>query len=258
MQLIILSIVTGFIGTAIYGFWLQGREPQIKHSLTSATRSLRRKRRVRAYISAIKGDLAIESARRTVFIHANLILALLALLLLLIMGMIAIQRDRMDFLNRLNTYLADKGQDHDSFPEHSLEEIKAFRLQLKNHVRYTELFVHTLLFGVAPVGILTFGWVGLIIAPYVHRRSAFLFRLDRLRRVLPVVCTREELVELVMLEQAVDDEKSLRTFANAVLRVGNEHGLQDLVSDFDLWKDGPRNTEQSKNVVAGQNEDSPR
>src|SRR5436190_11366295 len=109
MQVIILSIITGFISSAIYGFWVQGREPKIKHSLTLATQSILRRRRLRAYLSAIKGELEIEATTRAVGIQILVILAIIVLLFLFVFTIASTRRDIAGSLDNTEMFLAAKG-----------------------------------------------------------------------------------------------------------------------------------------------------
>jgi hypothetical protein len=234
---VIISIVTSLIASAIYAFWLQGREPKIKHSLALATQSILRRLRLRAYLSAIKGEFEVEATTRAVAIQIQLSLALAVLLLLLFITMASTGRDMVRELDNIELRLAAKGQTTDQKIEPTIEETLARKARLKDGLMRSNILLISLVYIGMPVALFSYIYLTLVVLPYVQRRRAFLVRLERLHRILPVVCGTDELVDVLLLERRTSNEASLREFANALVRIGKRHGLQEFVSDFELWPD---------------------
>jgi hypothetical protein len=77
--------------------------------------------------------------------------------------------------------------------------------------------------------------VGGLWLPFATFRSRFAFELERFSMRIQGLASKGELATLAATEAAVHDEQSLRAFVGVMQRIAERHGIEPLISTFNLW-----------------------
>ncbi len=72
-------------------------------------------------------------------------------------------------------------------------------------------------------------------------RQRFAYEIERFTLRIQGLASKAELAELAVAEADVIDEKTLRHFVEITRGVASRHGIPQLVTTFDLWKDKETN-----------------
>jgi hypothetical protein len=233
----ITGLILGVAGSAVvavlYGLFLGQREEQIRRYLSTKRKGWARRRYVRAFVGAVRGRAASTNT------------GLLTLLILLVLfgtslfvwsaankleGRIQIVDSNWQ---RVNSKLGVNEPDNRSSGKDELatliKEWPQTSLQTSRLIMVGRIFAGLCLMGFY-IG--NFFW-----RPFLVMRQHFAHEIERFTLRIQGLASKSELAELAIAEAKVIDEKTLRQFVEITRSVATRHGIPQLVTTFDLWKD---------------------
>lgn len=234
---LILGIIASVIGAAIYGVFLSKNENKIWAYLGDARAGWKRRRYVRIFIQAIRGE-ARSSDSRTLGYLLMVYPAFFIMFGSFILGehnsRVASLENEAKELQDLKEALQDLREEKIP-PSTSIEEkIAIAETKVSAFLSSTKSYYPAIIFLVC-VGYLSFFWMHGIRLPYVVFRSRFAHELDRFLMRIQGLASKSELAQLVKLEVKVRDEEIAICFVNMMASIARRHDVEELVDTFMLW-----------------------
>ena len=215
MQVFLVSIATSLIGALIYGLLISKYEERIRQWLRNMPKGWVRRRYVAAFVGAVRGK-ARESDTEVV----NYILMVYPVALLFLTAVLYGTLSPMN--KRLRTRLATGVIE----PPWELRKVVTEGDAL--------LFQTSVLAIVLAAVILVFL---VVVIPFRVFRSRFSYELDRMLDYLRAIAHKDELAKLMLIEQKVKDEESLKAFAGELIALSQKYGCGGYASPLWIWGD---------------------
>lgn len=233
MQGIYYLLILPLLVATLYGLILGGRENQIRAYLSARSTGWLRRRYVKLFIGAVRGEAAAFDTS---------ILAFFIIVFLLFSTMLpfyyARETDRL--LRNLQTEInfakamldKDKTPTQETDPKASITEwIDKGSALIKRDERAIVMFkVVASISGICLIAFSLFWY------PFLVFRRQFAHELDRFTLRIQGLASKAELAELAVAEAKVKDEETLRLFVDCARAVALRHNIPQLVSTFDLWR----------------------
>lgn len=90
-------------------------------------------------------------------------------------------------------------------------------------------------------------YVGLFFwRPFIIMRRRFAFEIERFTLRIQGLASKPELAELAVAEAHVTNENTLRAFVEITRKVAIRHGIPQLVTTFDLWRENQKDSSSLK------------
>jgi hypothetical protein len=221
------SLLIGVFGSAIvavlYGFFVAQREEQIRGYLAAKREGVARRRALRAFVGAIRGQAAV--------VDTIMLLALVLLVPFLVSTLFFTSaRELQTTIMRLDSAK--------NIEESSEAALAARLVELQGEAdRLSEAGrrLVVLSYGIGALALLVSCYGYYYWAPFVVRRRRFAYEVERFTLRIQGLADRSELASLALAESRVTDEASLREFIAAARAIALKHGVNQLVDRFDLW-----------------------
>jgi hypothetical protein len=216
MTLFFLSVVASVMGAFLYALILSKKEEQLRHWLGNLRSGWLRRRYVRAFIGAVRGR-----ARETETAAVNYLLLIFPLMVFLVFGELADRADMAVFRGKL-----------------SIEGVIGTEAEVRAKL---EKSTHKLEAVILPTRIMQFAslaWVFVILVGFIPFRvfqSRFSYELDRLLDYLRTIASRDEIIAIMLKEQKVRDEETLKTFTASILSLAHQYGCEDYARPLWIW-----------------------
>jgi len=233
----VIGMVGSLIVAVLYGFFISQREEQIRQYLSAQRKGWVRKRYVRAFVGAVRGRAAALNT------------SLLAILILLIPFVFYIvswseasQLEQRIYAINNNHQKLDSilGGTYKPDIESAKNDFIALAKEWKDiKIKSSRIIVALRTSGV--LSLIVFYMALFFWRPFVVMRQRFAYEIDRFTLRIQGLASKAELAEIAVAEAAVVDEETLRHFVKIMHDVASRHGIPQLVTTFDLWKDDRSN-----------------
>ncbi len=222
----LLSILASLIGAAIYAFFLSNREDAIRSCIVRSGKGWIKRRYVRIFIHAVRGEATAADARDLTHILLIYPIMMISVGWSLYYSHQSATEDVDQIIVRVENLKADEDATPDT-PESIEKELHQARTQLD--FRYPQI-VTFLIFGH-----LWFFWMVFIRQPFVVFRRRFAHELNRFLLRIQGLASKNELAELAQLEAKVQDQQSATEYVNKMASIARRYNVEHLVDTFLLW-----------------------
>lgn len=234
----LIGLVASAIVAIVYGLVFAQREGRIRATLAAKRKGWARRRYIRAFIGALRGEASTTDTR----LLAQIILyILLSFSLLILAGSEAVDIG----MKKIDATLASIEQDVAKLegrtinePHPTVERLRKLQSEVASLRSWGYPLVRALwvlgLLGIALFYAALWFWL-----PFVVMRRHFAFELERFTLRIQGLASKAELAELALAESLVKDEETLRAFVAAAAVVAECHSVPQLVETFNLWEKAP-------------------
>ena len=226
---ILISIVTSLLAATIYGFLISNKEESIRNYLKNSAHGLARRVYVHAFISAARGKDKVADTSNLVFL----------LLFVCFSTALYVHSDITKTVNTHENNVERFNEIKKIKPKLTEKELKVQIADLGKSLKTSAKVIAVLkvlneIFYFGAFGMFYFGLV--VWRPYLIMRKRFSHEMDVYIHRIQGLASKQELSKIAVLESKIVDEHSLRMFIFATKEIAARHGVIELVSTFDLWK----------------------
>jgi hypothetical protein len=224
---IILSLLAAFL----FRVFLITPADATREYLAKQRSGWRRKRYVRIFVEAVRGQAKIDEAillfRVSYFIPLMLVFFGTALLLE------SFHSTR--FANQMIKQYENALRNEVSVVQQPAENPLQAAIRAMNDEKRKMVVAWWSGLAVTALSALWFFWLLVFRLPFVVFRNRFSYELDRFTLRIQGLASKAELAELIKREAEVTDEQSARAFVDVIARIADRHGVRPLVDTFLLW-----------------------